>query len=104
MNESLLAILLAAGGTVLGGLIAWRVAYLYFRKQDRRAEEIFEAQAHFLESLAGVVTKTGKVSITFTRDAKGKIVNADATHSATARDGVRASDSATTTVTGKQSS
>lgn len=99
MNESLLAILLAAAGTLLGGLIAWAVAYVYFRKQDRRAEQIFEAQAHFLESLAGVVTKIGKANITFTRDAKGRIMGATAAHTVTARDGAVASDSASTTVT-----
>jgi hypothetical protein len=98
MNDALLAILLAFVGTVAGGLIAWVVAYVYFRKQDKRAEEIFEAQAHFLESLAGVVTKTGKASIVFTRDAKGRIMGATATHSVSARDGAVASDSATATV------
>jgi hypothetical protein len=97
-SEAALAILLAVTGTAVGGLITWLLAAIYFKKQDKRAEQIFEAQAHFLESLAGVVTKTGKVSITFTRDAKGKIMGATATHSATARDGAVASDSATATV------
>lgn len=98
MNDALLAILLAFIGTVAGGLIAWWVAYVYFRKQDKRAEQIIEAQAHFLESLAGVVTKVGKASIMFTRDAKGRITGATATHSATARDGAVASDSASATL------
>jgi len=95
MNE----ILLAFAGMVLGGLITWWVAYAYFHKQDTRAEEIFEAQAHFLESLAGMVTKTGKVSIVFTRNAEGSLTGATATHTVTASDGARASDSATATVT-----
>ena len=74
------------------------VAYAYFGKQDKRAEEIFEAQAHFLESLAGMFTKTGKVSIVFTRNAEGRLTGATATHSVTARDGAVASDSATATM------
>ena len=53
MNDALLAVFLAFIGTVAGGLIAWWVAYVYFRKQDQRTEQIFEALAHFLEKLSG---------------------------------------------------
>jgi hypothetical protein len=77
VSNAALAILLAVAGTAAGGFITWLLAAIYFRKQDRRAEQIFEAQAHFLESLAGVVTKTGKISITFTRDAKGRNYGCD---------------------------
>jgi len=86
---------------IIGGLITWGLAHLYFKKQDKRAEQIFEATARFLESLGRVVTQGGGVRIEFTRDARNQILGARTNYTETARDGAIASDSATATVTRK---
>jgi hypothetical protein len=65
---------LTALGVVLGGIITWVVAYRYFQKQDARAEQLFDALARFLENLAA---GPRGASLRFTRDAKGRITNAE---------------------------
>ena len=57
------------------------MAHLYFRKQEARAEQMFDANARFLEMLSGAFTKGGAATLGFERDGKGRIINAKVTYS-----------------------
>jgi hypothetical protein len=62
---------------VIGGIITAGVATVIFWAQERRARQSFEVLARFLENFANIVNHGGEANVGFTRDAKGRITNAN---------------------------
>ncbi len=71
--ETLFSVL--AGGLV-SALVTLAVAEWYFRRQDRRAEEVYGALSQFLEKFAKVMTEGGDAKVIFGRDEQGRIKSA----------------------------
>ena len=75
-GETVFSILI---GGLISGVITWLVAERYFRRQDERAEQVFEVLVRMVQNLVPAVTSGGQVQIGVTRDEKGRIDNASLT-------------------------
>lgn len=77
-SETVVSVLI---GGLISGVITWVVAHLYFRKQEARAEQMFDANARFLEMLSSTLIRGGPATLGFERDGKGRIINAKVDYS-----------------------
>ena len=66
-------------GGLISGLVTWLVAHLYFRKQDARAERVFEVMIRTIQRLVLAVESEAQTRNEIIRDDRGRIMDVKVT-------------------------
>lgn len=66
-------------GGLISGLVTWGVAERYFRKQDARGEQMFEALVRLVRGAAESLEKEAQTHVHAVRDKQGRITDVEVT-------------------------
>jgi hypothetical protein len=70
--ETVFSVLL---GGLISGLVTWGVAERYFRKQDVRAEQVFDMLVRMVQRLTQAIESEAQTYLRIERVGKGRIVD-----------------------------